>query len=462
MFARVFNVPLASAGAGVSSMGSNLAVGKDGLGGFASVVDKAFKGISDSLTPAISKTDFMRSEKASYGPAPDAPYSALLPGQYSDIGASITKSMETSTTVLGDTIETSMATGGKGLFSTLQGLFSGNGVFSQVGSMFSTVFSGIRSFVGFADGGHVNGPGSGTSDSIPAMLSNGEFVINAKSTSKHRNLLERINSGNISKFAEGGIVGAAPMSAPAAPAAEAIKSGLLTVSTDLADTKVAVADSINSLADGTKSGFKEVGSSMNTLVNNLNTQRIHDDVARSSVKTPGVNWLGIIMQGVGLAAGSGAFGGDSVSASGIGLGSGASYRLDQGILGNSMKVKFATGGTVNGAGTGTSDSIPAMLSNGEFVVNARAAKTYSSLLSRINSNSMPRFAEGGFVGDAVLNAADIAKSATAAKNTNKTQSTFNINVTGDISLQTRKEIQQMIPEIASGVNSHNYERGNRR
>jgi hypothetical protein len=168
------------------------------------------------------------------------------------------------------------------------------------------------------------------------------------------------------------------------------------------------------------------------------------------------------MQGVGLAAGSGAFGGDSVSASGIGLGSGASYRLDQGILGNSMKVKFATGGTVNGAGTGTSDSIPAMLSNGEFVVNARAAKTYSSLLSRINSNSMPRFAEGGFVGDAVLNAADIAKSATAAKNTNKTQSTFNINVTGDISLQTRKEIQQMIPEIASGVNSHNYERGNRR
>lgn len=32
---------------------------------------------------------------------------------------------------------------------------------------------------GFATGGYVAGPGTGTSDSIPAMLSNGEYVINA-------------------------------------------------------------------------------------------------------------------------------------------------------------------------------------------------------------------------------------------------------------------------------------------
>jgi hypothetical protein len=48
----------------------------------------------------------------------------------------------------------------------------------------------------FAPGGPVFGSGTGTSDSIPAMLSNGEFVVNANATAKNRSLLETINSGN--------------------------------------------------------------------------------------------------------------------------------------------------------------------------------------------------------------------------------------------------------------------------
>ena len=39
---------------------------------------------------------------------------------------------------------------------------------------------------------------------------------------------------------------------------------------------------------------------------------------------------------------------------------------------------------------------------------------------------------------------------------------FNINITGDVSRQTRSEIQRMIPQIASGVNQHNYEKGYQR
>ena len=35
------------------------------------------------------------------------------------------------------------------------------------------------SFVVAADGGAINGPGTSTSDSIPAMLSDGEFVLTA-------------------------------------------------------------------------------------------------------------------------------------------------------------------------------------------------------------------------------------------------------------------------------------------
>lgn len=47
---------------------------------------------------------------------------------------------------------------------------------------------------GFSTGGHVSGPGTGTSDSIPARLSDGEFVVNAAATKRNRGLLEAINS----------------------------------------------------------------------------------------------------------------------------------------------------------------------------------------------------------------------------------------------------------------------------
>ena len=45
---------------------------------------------------------------------------------------------------------------------------------------------------------------------------------------------------------------------------------------------------------------------------------------------------------------------------------------------------FSTGGYVQGAGTGTSDSIPAMLSNGESVMTAKATSMFSPILSAFN------------------------------------------------------------------------------
>lgn len=49
-----------------------------------------------------------------------------------------------------------------------------------------------------------------------------------------------------------------------------------------------------------------------------------------------------------------------------------------------QSAKFATGGLVTGAGTGTSDSIPARLSNGESVLTARATQMFSPILSTFN------------------------------------------------------------------------------
>ena len=59
------------------------------------------------------------------------------------------------------------------------------------------------------------------------------------------------------------------------------------------------------------------------------------------------------------------------------------------------KAMFAAGGMVHGPGTGTSDSIPARLSKGEYVVRARAVRAVGrDTMDRINAQG---FAAGGAV-----------------------------------------------------------------
>jgi hypothetical protein len=63
---------------------------------------------------------------------------------------------------------------------------------------------------------------------------------------------------------------------------------------------------------------------------------------------------------------------------------------------NLSAVRRAQGGMVRGPGTSTSDSIPALLSDGEFVVNARSTQLFKPLLTAINdAGALPQFAIGG-------------------------------------------------------------------
>jgi hypothetical protein len=60
--------------------------------------------------------------------------------------------------------------------------------------------------------------------------------------------------------------------------------------------------------------------------------------------------------------------------------------------------KFNTGGFVSGPGTKTSDSIPAWLSNGEFVQRAAAVDYYGTdFMQAINNLQVPKFSTGGLV-----------------------------------------------------------------
>jgi hypothetical protein len=91
-----------------------------------------------------------------------------------------------------------------------------NSLFSNMmGGLGGGLFGGLFGFknggvVEAATGGLIRGPGTGTSDSIAARLSDGEFVVRASQTAKHLDLLRAINDGKVAAFATGGLVGDGP------------------------------------------------------------------------------------------------------------------------------------------------------------------------------------------------------------------------------------------------------------
>lgn len=93
-------------------------------------------------------------------------------------------------------IETGVATA-KGISAAMSVPFPAN--LAAIATTIATIISGMSSAIStvkgakFASGGYVSGPGTATSDSIPAMLSNGESVINARSTAMFGPLLSGLN-----------------------------------------------------------------------------------------------------------------------------------------------------------------------------------------------------------------------------------------------------------------------------
>lgn len=98
--------------------------------------------------------------------------------------------------------------------SGIDSLFGGSGFGSLLGGLFggksADPWSGLR----LASGGYVSGPGSATSDSIPAWLSNGEFVMNAQATKAFGPWLQAMNDNKLRGFAYGGPVDGNAISMP--------------------------------------------------------------------------------------------------------------------------------------------------------------------------------------------------------------------------------------------------------
>lgn len=74
----------------------------------------------------------------------------------------------------------------------------------------------------YATGGHVRGPGTGTSDDVPAWLSAGEYVIKAAAVRKYgTGMFDALNRG-VAKFASGGSVAPREVISHASPADRAL------------------------------------------------------------------------------------------------------------------------------------------------------------------------------------------------------------------------------------------------
>ncbi|UEA17529.1 tape measure protein [Pasteurella canis] len=88
----------------------------------------------------------------------------------------------------------------------------------QATSAIGGLFGAVGGVVTAATGGYITGPGTGTSDSIPARLSNGEYVIRAASVSRYGvDFLHAINRGQLRKYNTGGLVSMPKVSASREP-----------------------------------------------------------------------------------------------------------------------------------------------------------------------------------------------------------------------------------------------------
>ena len=118
-------------------------------------------------------------------------------------------------------------------------------------------------------------------------------------------------------------------------------------------------------------------------------------------------------------------------------------------------LQKASGGYISGPGTFTSDSIPAMLSNGEYVINAKSVQAAGlPMLDSINrmaagglvSYNVPKMSSGGRVR---FNEGGLASSSSSMYNINVQLNGTNLTA-DDVAASIHKEMR--LREMAAGVN----------
>lgn len=162
-------------------------------------------------------------------------------------------------------------------------------------------------------------------------------------------------------------------------------------------------DAVGSIVDGSKTAKQAFGELLRSIINNIVSTAAEFAALCGMLMMFGVNPPGPI-------------------AAKMMFGVGTDHQYKEGSLGARL-AKAASGGYISGPGTGTSDSIPAMLSNGEYVVRASAVRKIGvPALNAINAGR--GFADGGVVDAGAFASHPVANS---TKNENRTAS-ISLNV----------------------------------
>lgn len=293
---------------------------------------------------------------------------------------------------------------------------------------------------GFASGGHVTGPGTPTSDSIPAWLSDGEFIVRAaavKAVGLHA--LNAINAkgyadgGQVQRFAKGGkaakisneekvlrVIIAQHNLDEAKTIAERVAASkhLDAVTKKLADSLSQAAEAARTTATALAEPYKSKSHDIDDWLTSMKEGAA--DLGHFKDQVAELRKLGLSQTLIQSITDQGALVGSELADQILAGGKGLADSLNQankdltkaadavgvGVIG----VKgHAAGGPISGPGTATSDSITARLSNGEYVVNAAATAANRSVLDAINYGRTavghrftPAYAQGGYVPRAVV------------------------------------------------------------
>jgi len=315
-----------------------------------------------------------------------------------------------------------------------------------------------------AHGGKVSGRGTGTSDSILARLSNGEFVVNAQATKANMGLLEQINNGGLPGFAGGGFVGGlTSIGSFIGGGIEALVQKIVNDfmsrkqlfgqgklpgfrSGGLVD-KIRENEGFERLPYVDTEGFVTVGTGTKLTQSQLASLGLNGqkgfystDSVRKALggKAPytDAQLESFLMKEIARAEGgarNSVNNYDSLPATVQDVLIDMAYQLgNQGLLNfKNMRESLEAGnyskastdlldslyasqtpnranrnadvlrGFIEGPGTGTSDSIMARVSNGEFIVNAKQTARFLPLLKWLNDGAvgtMPKFKNGGLAG----------------------------------------------------------------
>jgi hypothetical protein len=286
---------------------------------------------------------------------------------------------------------------------------------------------------GNAEGGYITGPGTGKSDSIISRLSNGEFVNNALSTARNRKALEYANAGGIIPgFANGGYVNYQMSATDNTGSAFDKTAGILSTAQSSADKNNAAVDKAAKAAAAAAAAIPAASSGVAQWVP-LMTKVITAKLGAAAVARvlpvmeaqmehessgnpaainltdsnaiaghPSVGLLQFIPTTFARYADPGfnsnIYDPESQMRAFINYVPAQYGSFD--YLTSIGNGAYAKGGEVQTAGTGTSDSGLARVSNGEFINTALATARNRKALEFANKGgTIPGFAAGGYVGN---------------------------------------------------------------